>query len=263
MIIVRKTELKELMDFAVQTAVGAGNITLEYFGKAIEVRMKAEDDPVTIADKRAEQYIRERIGSRFPSHSILGEEYAQKNTGSPFKWVIDPIDGTQSFIHGVPLYAVLVAVEYEGVPAVGVVHCPPLLETASAATGLGCYHNGARCQVSKTASLGNAWAHVTDIAELQRYRPGVAERVISKVKHCRTWGDAYGYLLVATGRADAMLDPVMNEWDIAPLMPIIVEAGGRLTDLDGRPNPVGASALATNGILHDEMLDVIKSIMKH
>lgn len=259
----RKTELKELMDFAVQTAVGAGNITLEYFGKAIEVRMKAEDDPVTIADKRAEQYIRERIGSRFPSHSILGEEYAQKNTGSPFKWVIDPIDGTQSFIHGVPLYAVLVAVEYEGVPAVGVVHCPPLLETASAATGLGCYHNGARCQVSKTASLGNAWAHVTDIAELQRYRPGVAERVISKVKHCRTWGDAYGYLLVATGRADAMLDPVMNEWDIAPLMPIIVEAGGRLTDLDGRPNPVGASALATNGILHDEMLDVIKSIMKH
>ncbi len=259
----RRTELKELMDFAVETAVGAGNITLEYFGKAIEVQMKAEDDPVTIADKRAEQYIRERIEKCFPGHSILGEEYAKKDTGSSIKWVIDPIDGTQSFIHGVPLYAVLVAVEYDDLPVVGVVHCPPLRETASAATGLGCYHNGARCQVSKTTSLGNAWVHVTDIAELQRYRLGVAERIISRVKHCRTWGDAYGYLLVATGRADAMLDPVMNEWDVAPLMPIIVEAGGRFTDLDGLPNPVGASSLATNGSLHDEILDVIKSVMKH
>jgi histidinol phosphatase-like enzyme (inositol monophosphatase family) len=250
-------ELKSLLSFAESIAIGAGRVTLEYFQKEIEIDRKMDDTPVTVADRMAEEYIRERIQNEFPTHSILGEEEGESQGESPYRWIIDPIDGTQSFIRGVPLYTVLLALEYEGNPQVGVIHVPPLQETVSAVNGVGAFHNGTPCRVSSTEHLADAWVQVTDYAELSRRHPEFAKRLLTESYSCRAWGDAYGYLLVATGRVDVMIDPIMNIWDIAPLKPIITEAGGVFTDLDGVDNAIGTSSLACNSILHKELMGLI------
>ncbi len=251
-------DLSELLVFAKHVAEDAGALTLEYFEESLDVEYKEDRTPVTIADRKAEELIRNRIQTEFPNHDILGEEFADKISDSKYRWVIDPIDGTKSFIRGVPLYSVLLALEYEKVPKLGVIHIPPLKETVYAAIGHGCKHNNKTCRVSETSSLSEASIHVTDCANLFRLRPSFAERILAGVESCRTWGDAYGYLLVATGRADVMIDPIMMRWDISPLMPIITEARGTFTDLDGNPNPVGDSALASNGLLHQKVLELLK-----
>jgi histidinol-phosphatase len=250
-------ELKEYFEFAQRLSVEAGKVTLDYFRKSPAIEMKTDHTEVTIADRRAEEFIRDQIQARYPSHSILGEEYDTKKTESPFQWVIDPIDGTQSFVREVPLYSVLLALEYEEVPQVGVIHIPPLQETVSAAIGTGCFHNGLPCRVSETTSLSDAWVQVTDFADLARRRPDFTMNLLTEAGYCRTWGDAYGYVLVATGRADIMIDPIMALWDIAPLMPIISEAGGVFTDLDGNPTSTGTSALASNEKLHGQILELL------
>jgi histidinol-phosphatase len=248
--------LESLRSFAEDVAVEAGKVTLKYFQKNIEIDKKEDGTPVTTADRKAEEYIRARIVAEFPSHSILGEEEGESPGKSTYRWIIDPIDGTQSFIRGIPLYTVLLALEYEGEPQVGVIHVPPLGETVSAANGVGAFYNGTPCQVSTTEHLADAWVQVTDYAELSRWRPEFAKRLLTESYSCRAWGDAYGYLLVATGRADVMIDPIMNIWDIAPLKPIITEAGGVFTDLDGIDNAMGTSALASNSMLHKEIIDL-------
>lgn len=248
--------LESLRSFAEDVAVEAGKVTLKYFQKGIEIDKKEDGTPVTIADRKAEEYIRARIVAEFPSHSILGEEEGESPGKSTYRWIIDPIDGTQSFIRGIPLYTVLLALEYEGEPQVGVIHVPPLGETVSAANRVGAFYNGTPCQVSTTEHLADAWVQVTDYAELSRRRPEFAKRLLTESYSCRAWGDAYGYLLVATGRADVMIDPIMNIWDIAPLKPIITEAGGVFTDLDGIDNAMGTSALASNSMLHKEIIDL-------
>ncbi|MDF1538096.1 MAG: inositol monophosphatase family protein [Candidatus Thorarchaeota archaeon] len=250
-------EKQEYLDFARTVSEKAGKITLNHFKKLTNIEMKSDDTPVTIADRQSEEFIRTQIQDKYPSHSIIGEEFKEKHTDSEFRWIIDPIDGTQSFIRGVPFYAVLLALEHQGRPIVGVIHIPPLNETVSAAKGVGCYYNGNPCQVGKTETLSKAWVQVTDCADLKRRRPGFTDRLLEKSYSCRTWGDAYGYLLVATGRVDAMIDPIMALWDIAPLEPIITEAGGIFTDLDGNPNVMGESSLATNKKLHKEILELL------
>ena len=249
-------DLKGLLSFAESIAIGAGRVTLEYFQKEFEIDRKKDDTPVTIADRKAEEYIRSRIQNEFPTHSILGEEEGESQGESSYRWIIDPIDGTQSFIRGVPLYTVLLALECEGKPQVGVIHVPPLRETVSAATGVGAFYNGIPCQVSSTEHLADAWVQVSDYADLSRRRPEFAKRLLTESYSCRAWGDAYGYLLVATGRVDAMIDPIMNIWDIAPLKPIITEAGGVFTDLDGVDNAMGTSSLAANTMLHKKIVDL-------
>jgi len=249
-------DLESLRSFAEDLAVEAGKVTLKYFQKNIEIDKKEDGTPVTTADRKAEEYIRARIVAEFPSHSILGEEEGESPGKSTYRWIIDPIDGTQSFIRGIPLYTVLLALEYERKPQVGVIHVPPLGETVSAANGVGAFYNGTPCQVSTTEHLADAWVQVTDYAELSRRRPEFAKRLLTESYSCRAWGDAYGYLLVATGRVDVMIDPIMNIWDIAPLKPIITEAGGVFTDLDGIDNAMGTSALASNSMLHREIIDL-------
>ncbi|MHA2423506.1 MAG: inositol monophosphatase family protein [Candidatus Thorarchaeota archaeon] len=250
-------ERMEFLEFAKSVSVNAGNLTLKYFGNLQDIEWKSDDTPVTVADREAESYIRVQIQSKYPSHAIIGEEFNDKETDSDYKWIIDPIDGTQSFIRGVPFYSVLLALEYQGTPIVGVIHIPPLKETVSAATGHGCYYNGKKCTVSDTSTLAKAWVQVTDYADLKRRRPEFAIRLLERAYSCRTWGDAYGYLLVASGRADVMIDPIMAPWDIAPLGPIIIEAGGIFTDLDGNANLMGESSLACNKELHDEIMNIL------
>ena len=253
-----KTELSELLEFAVDLARGAGEITLQYFRKKPETNTKSDGSYVTIADREAESYLRRRITERFPDDGILGEEEGESHGGSGRRWILDPIDGTFAFVHGVPFYGVLIALEIEGELSVGVVNMPALGEIVSAAKGLGCFLNGEPARVSETASLKDALLLSTDFAACERYGFGpAAELLQGRAKTSRTWGDCYGYVLVATGRADVMLDPVMNLWDCAPLLPIMEEAGGTFTDWRGLRTAHGGNSIATNGKLFDEVMGLV------
>ena len=202
--------------------------------------------------------MRRAIAERFPEDSIIGEEGGESVGASSRRWIIDPIDGTYSFVHGVPFYGVLLGVEVEGEPAVGVINMPALGEIAYAAKGLGCFLNGAPARVSKTERLEDALLLSTDFGACARYGFGAAaEELQRRAAMRRTWGDCYGYVLVATGRADVMLDPAMNVWDCAALLPVIEEAGGTFTDWRGTRTIHGGNAFATNGALFDEVSAII------
>jgi myo-inositol-1(or 4)-monophosphatase len=209
---------------------------------------------VTLADRNAEQLLRERIATRFPEHAIVGEEFGASDRQSSHRWVIDPIDGTNTFVRGVPFYGVLLALEIEGTPAVGVSYFPALDEMIAAAQGLGCYWNGRRAHVSTVTTLAEACVTYTDSHGLRERLGSRWDEVQQATALQRGWGDCYGHCLVATGRADIMLDPRMNPWDCAALIPILQEAGGRFTDWTGSVTIDGGDAVSTNGALHEEML---------
>ena len=249
----------ELIQFAVELARGAGDITLKYFRRTPETTTKTDGSYVTIADREAEAYIRRQIRERFPEDGILGEEEGESQGRSGRRWIIDPIDGTFSFVHGVPFYGVLIGVETDGEMSAGVINIPALGELVSAAKGLGCYLNGEPTQVSQTRRLEDALLLCTDFTACERYGFGeAAKRLQSRARTSRTWGDCYGYVLVATGRADVMLDPVMNVWDCAALLPIMEEAGGTFTDWRGVGAVDAGNSIATNGLLFDEVMSLVK-----
>ncbi|MDQ3917143.1 MAG: inositol monophosphatase family protein [Acidobacteriota bacterium] len=253
-------ELQKLLDFAVALAQGAGEITLRYFRREFETRLKGKDNFVTQADVEAEEFLRRRIAERFPDDAVIGEEGGESIGSTDRRWIIDPIDGTYSFVHGVPFYGVLLGVEIEGEPTVGVINIPALGEIAYAARGLGCFWNGTPARVSRTAALEDALLLCTDFGTCGRYGFGTAaEELQRRASMRRTWGDCYGYVLVATGRADVMLDPAMNVWDCAALLPIVEEAGGTFTDWRGRRSIHSGNAVATNGILFGEVMRVIEA----
>ena len=250
--------LRHLLEFAVETAGVAGKITLQYFQGDFEIERKPDSSLVTAADRAAEQYIRQAIESRFPEDGLVGEEFGQARPQARRRWIIDPIDGTFSFVSGVPLYGVLIGIEEGDEPVAGVIHLPALGETVAAARGQGCHWQGRRARVSQTGDLSEAVLLATEMnpARLGERRAGL-ERVLQEVGPARTWGDCYGYVLVATGRADIMLDAAMNVWDCAALLPIIEEAGGRFTDWAGRRTIRGGNAVATNGLLHRRVVELL------
>jgi histidinol phosphatase-like enzyme (inositol monophosphatase family) len=252
-------QLREVLDFAVEAAQLAGAHTLGYYNTDTPVERKADHSPVTAADRGAEELLRRRIEAAYPTHGIVGEEHGTKTGTAAARWILDPIDGTYSFICGVPLYAVLVGLEWEGEMAVGVIHMPALAETVYAARGLGCWWNGRRARVSAVDDLAQARLVYGGAKFLQQSRRGAElQRLLDACHKDRGWCDAYGYALVATGRAEISLDPVMNVWDTAALLPVITEAGGRLTDWDGTVTHTAPEALATNGRLHDQVLATIR-----
>lgn len=255
-----KNELRELLDFAVMLARGAGAITLKYFRKRPETSTKSDGSFVTVADREAENYLRRQIAERFPDDGVLGEEEGELAGRSGRRWILDPIDGTFAFVHGVPLYGVLIALEIDGEMNLGVVNIPTLDEIVSAAKGCGCYLNGEATRVSTTAKLDEALLLCTDFGAADKYGfKAPMEQLQRGAQVSRTWGDCYGYVLVATGRADVMLDPVMNLWDCAPLLPIMEEAGGTFTDWRGVRTVDGGNAIATNGLLFPEVMKVVES----
>ncbi len=255
-----KNELRELLDFAVMLARGAGEITLKYFRKQPETSTKSDGSYVTIADREAESYLRRQITERFPEDGILGEEEGELAGCSGRRWILDPIDGTFAFVHGVPFYGVLIALEIENEMSVGVINIPVLGEIVSAAHGRGCFFNGKPARVSTTAKLDEALLLCTDFKAADKHGFGpAAERLQRRAKVSRTWGDCYGCVLVATGRADVMLDPIVNLWDCAPLLPIMEEAGGTFTDWRGVRTVDGGNSIATNGLLFEEVMKVVES----
>lgn len=250
-----RNEIRQLLDFATELALEAGELTLEYYGAVVEHDAKGDGSPVTIADKEAERLIRSRVEKRFPGHSILGEEYGESNAGARVRWILDPIDATRSFMRGVPLYGVLIGIEIDGVSAVGVAHFPPLRETVAAGTGLGCTWNDTPCRVSPVQSIEKAVVCTTDVERILSRPEGPGwRRLQQQAAFSRTWGDCYGHALVATGRIEAQVDPVMAPWDAGPFLTIVTEAGGRFTTLEGEATLHGGSGVSTNGHLHDHVL---------
>lgn len=254
----------ELLSFAVDTAWRAGRVTLRYYQTGVQVDRKRDMTPVTAADRESEQLMRDAIHERYPSDGILGEEYGEVNPGAGRRWILDPIDGTKSFVHGVPFYGVMVAVEEDGDATLGVLHFPALNETVWAAKGAGCWFNGRPARVSTTDRLEDALVCCTDVEFVdQEGRRGAWDRVRGRANLARTWGDCYGYALVATGRAEAMIDPQLEPWDSAPLKPIIEEAGGVFTDWGGGRTHLGGSAVATNAALAAEFRTVLAGPNAH
>lgn len=251
-------KLENLFDFATDLAYRAGRLTLGYYQTGIRPDYKADDTPVTAADRAAEELIREEIAHTYPHHAIMGEEYGETaGQGNPFRWIIDPIDGTKSFMRGVPLYGVLIGLEIEGVIRVGAAYFPVLDEMLCAADGLGCWWNGRRARVSDVASFERACICFTTYKNFSRREPGLFERLSGAVYMMRGWSDAYGYLLVATGRAEAMLDPYMNPWDCGPFPVIFREVGGFFGSWQGEEGHMHGEALACNAELKLEVLDLI------
>lgn len=248
-------ELRDILDFAVECAHLAGAFTLGYFNAGTPHEIKDDLTPVTIADRGAEERLRERIAAAYPTHGIVGEELPEKKGSQPARWILDPIDGTMSFISGVPLYSVLIGFEWQGEVLAGVLHLPALGETLYAARGLGCRWNGRPARVSEVADLSQARLVVTSAKLMYQHGRGPAyERLREACQVDRGWSDAYGYALVATGRAEIVLDPVMSIWDTAALLPIVTEAGGTFTDWSGNPTHTAPEALATNGRLLEPVL---------
>ncbi len=254
-----KTSRRAYLEFAVEMAYQAGRLTLGYFQTGVRPDFKADDTPVTAADRAAEGLIRSRIEGRFPDHAIVGEEYGETETRSSHRWLIDPIDGTKAFIRGVPLYAVLLGLEIEGSVEVGVAYFPALDEMLAAASEEGCWWNGRRAHVSAVSSLGQAYVVFTDVASFARHGHSEAWRRIQQAAYFRAgWGDAYGYLLVATGRAELMLDPAMSVWDCGPFPPILHEAGGYFGDWQGNPTIYAGEAMATTQALLPDVLALLQ-----
>jgi histidinol-phosphatase len=249
----------DLLEAAETVAREAAELTLRWF-RSDELGLARKDDgsPVTAADRAAEDHIRARLRALFPDDAIVGEERPAITGTSGRRWIIDPIDGTESFVRGVPLYSSLLAMVDEHGPAIGTVLVPALGQGAVAGRGRGCRWEGARLRVNDTDDLDGACLSTSSFD-----RPWWPEDALLAVSgreglRTRAWGDGYGYLLVAMGRIEAMTDPDLHEWDIAPMLTVIPEAGGRITRWDGSTGLAGGPWLASNGRVHDELLALLR-----
>jgi histidinol-phosphatase len=268
------TELDDRLELAVAAALEASDIPRKYFlNDGLVIDRKADDSPVTRADKEAEALLRLRIEAACPDDAIIGEEMPDKPGTSGYTWYLDPIDGTESFVRGVPLFGTMVALQHNGESVAGVVDFPALGEIVYAAVGSGAWWatnskdasgiadlERRQARVSTVASLGDAAVSTTGVSGLFEEAGVVAQwqKLMESVSIGRGYGDCYGHYLVATGRVDVMVDAVMNAWDNAPLLPIITEAGGRFTDIRGNAIIDGGSGLSTNGLLHDAVLAILR-----
>jgi histidinol phosphatase-like enzyme (inositol monophosphatase family) len=244
----------------VVTAVAklAGDFAMSHYGKSLAVDIKKDGSPVTAADRGAEQRARAWIEKHFPDDGILGEEFGDVRPEARRRWILDPIDGTKSFVRQVPLWGTLVAVAEGEKVLAGCAYFPAIAEVVAAAAGEGCHWNGVRCRVSSTTSIAESTVLVTDDRFAERPDRGAAwNELASKASVARTWGDCYGYLLLATGRAEVMLDDIVAPWDAAALYPIVTEAGGAFMDWRGRDTAFGGDVIATNAALAKPVRDIL------
>ena len=258
--------IDERLGAAIAAARLAAADTLRWFNSpTLVVDTKADASPVTQADRAAEAILRGQLLGAFPDDAFLGEETGATAGTSGYEWIVDPIDGTKSFIRGVPLYATLVGCRQAGQGVLGVIAIPALDEMVYAARGAGAWHaRGSAApvpaRVSARSTLRESLVCSSDFTSFARWSAGRAAgdaargRIESACGVVRTWGDGYGYLLVATGRADVMIDPLLNAWDAAAVETVVTEAGGRFTDWRGRPSIDSGDGVATNGLVHDAVL---------
>ena len=265
-------EINSRLDFARRAAEGARSVIMRHFaagGAGVRFQTKPDGSPVTVADVGAEELVRDLIGREWSDDGVIGEECGQTDGSSEYRWVIDPIDGTKSYIHGVPLFGTLIGVQRrEGsvwVSVAGIAAFPALNESVWAARGGGAWHLGPdgevrRAGVSRATALADSTVSVTSPrGMLEEPNKAFYLRLNSRVKLSRGWSDCYGTMLVATGRIEAMIDPPMKLWDVCALEPIVIEAGGKLTGWDGMPTEGPTGAVASNGLVHDEIISLIRS----
>jgi histidinol phosphatase-like enzyme (inositol monophosphatase family) len=259
------TEIARRLQLAIAAGKEAGRLTLTHFQQEnLAVEQKSDASPVTIADRSAELLLRDRIEAAFASDGIIGEEYGATDGASGFNWILDPIDGTKSFISGVPLYGTLVGIECDGRALAGLVFIPALDEGVYASAEQGAWHfSGAteprRCKVSSRPRLKDGLFVTSQVNTFAKRGAAGAFTALEEAAYItRTWGDCYGYLLVATGRAEVMVDPILNVWDAAAVQPIVEEAGGTFTDWQGNPTIHAGEAVATNGLVAQEVLAITR-----
>lgn len=246
--------MQEFIDFTKQLAQASGEIINSHFRTDVAIETKDDHSPVTIADKKAEEIMREMIMKAYPEHGIIGEEFGKYNEGADYQWVLDPIDGTKSFITGTFLFGTLIGLMKNRQPILGAIH-HSVTSHLLIGTGDETRLNDEIVIVRSTEKLRQATLLYTDFIDTGKYQNGIAfQQLMGRTKFNRTWGDCHGYFLVATGYADIMLDPIMNLWDIVALVPIIDGAGGRITDWKGNPPLDGNGIIATNGKLHEQVL---------
>lgn len=257
---------QDRLNFALQVSGQAADLIMTYFrSQTLGFESKADDSPVTIADKSAEQLIRDALAGSFPDDGVLGEEYDDKPAQNGYRWILDPIDGTKPFIYGVPLFGTLIGIEFEGRMVAGVCRFPALNEVIYAAEGGGAWWKiGAAAptsaKVSGETDLTKARLMFTEPTHDYRIgRQAVLPTFLSKVRIARGWGDCFGHMMVATGRADLAIDPEMSAWDIAALIPIVREAGGHCTDWQGNEDVLGGDGVSTTPALTAEVLEILKN----
>ena len=258
-------EVADRMRFALDVADEVAELVLRYFRTdELQVETKGDSSPVTVADREGERLIRERVAISFPEDGILGEEHGE-TAGGVFRWILDPIDGTESFVHGVPLFGTLIGLEWNRQPIGGILGLPALGERVYAWRGHGAWQvRGAGrpkpARVSGIAAARDGLICTTSAGAFRRTGRGrLWDRLADHFGKTRGWGDCYAYALVATGRAEAAIDPRMAIWDCAALLPILEEAGGCFTDWTGDATIDGGNAIASNGRFHDELIDLLKS----
>lgn len=250
----------DFFPFITFVAQKSGDIINSYYRQSsLAIETKMDTSPVTIADKKAEEFIREQIMKEFPDHGIIGEEFGTHNPDAEYTWVLDPIDGTKSFICGVPLFGTLIALKHHDEVIAGAFHQPVLKELLLGDNAQALL-NGNKVQVRECNDLSKAVFLSTDHLNMYEYQNGAGyEALIKKVKLFRGWGDCYGYYLLASGFADIMVDPIMNPWDTLALVPIIRGAGGIITDYQGGDPVKGDSVVAAAPGIHAEVVRILNN----
>ena len=253
-------EWRTRYELAVEAANKAGDLARTYYEGTFEVEKKADSSPVTIADQRAEQLIREMVAARFPGDGFLGEEYGDQPGTTGFRWIIDPIDGTKSFIRHIPIWATLVGLEYRDEQIGGVAYIPVFGMTYRALRGGGAYLNERKIHVSNAATLAESLVCYSSISWFARAgRERAFLELTGRTSRQRGYGDFYGFVLVAEGAAEVMVEHGVNPWDVAATKAIVEEAGGTFTDWDGTPTIHRPDVLASNGKVHAEALAILTS----
>jgi myo-inositol-1(or 4)-monophosphatase len=250
-------DLESFKIFAKHLADVSGAVIRSYFRMPFSIDSKADSSPVTIADKKAEELMREEITAAFPGHGILGEEFGEQNPDAEYKWILDPIDGTKSFICGTVTFGTLIALLKNGEPILGVIN-QPVLHEFIIGDNFSCELNGVKTNVRSCEKLSDAVLLTTDHLNIKKYRDiNKFNSLLDKIKLYRNWGDCYGYYLLATGYADIMIDPVMNIWDFMALIPVIKGAGGIITDYKGGDPVKGNSIIASVPGIHNEVIKIL------
>lgn len=243
----------------------AGDSTLEYFQTdRFAVERKGDNSPVTVADRSAEQLVRSHLAERFPSDAILGEEFGGQAGSSEFEWIVDPIDGTKSFITGVPLYSTLLALVHQGQVLAGAIYIPPLREMLLAVRGRGTWWSvGGKAAERARVSQRPLSQGIFVTSQIDSFRKRGAWSGFTELEKAayvtRTWGDGYGYLLVATGRAEAMVDPIANPWDLASAQIVVNEAGGRFSCWQDTDSFAAGDGIGSNGVVHADVVAMLRS----
>ena len=251
------SELNEYKRFFELLAQESGKIVKQYFKSDYQIESKQDSSPVTIADKKSEEIIRSLISKEFPSHGIIGEEFGETNSGAEYSWMIDPIDGTKSFIAGGFDFGTIIALSKNGVPQIGMIY-QPILNELMLGDGKNTILNDRKVMVKDCINISEATFLTTDFFSVKKYQN--FEKFVDlagKAKLCRTWGNCYGYLLLAAGQAQIMMDPIMAVWDILPIIPIVQGAGGIITDYQGKDPLKAKSIIAAVPSLHKQVIDLL------